>query len=142
MDALRGGVTSKVHLRGNAHGLAIVLRLTAGQEADCSSYDAPMEACESDPAVMLGDKGYDSAPIRQDPHDRGAVLAIPTKRDRQVQPSVSRSLYALRNHIERAINRLKNSRRVPTRYDQTADSFLGSATLASIRLWVRLIHAA
>ncbi|MEO3475292.1 hypothetical protein AAFN86_25750 [Roseomonas sp. CAU 1739] len=38
--------------------------------------------------------------------------------------------------------RLKNNRRVATRYDQTADSFLGFAALSSIRLWIRFVHVA
>jgi IS5 family transposase len=80
-----------------------------------------MEARDSDPAIMLGDKGYDSDPIRQDLRDRGALPEIPTKRNRHVQHSVSRPLYALR-----------------TRNDQSADGF---AALSSIRLWIRFVHA-
>jgi transposase len=117
------------------------LQVTAGQQADCSNYAALMEARESDPAIMLADRGHDSAPIRQDLRDRGAEPEIPTKRNRYVQHSVSRPLSALRSRIERFINRRKNSRRVATRYDQTADSFLGFATLASLRLWIRFVHA-
>lgn len=115
--------------------------MTAGQEADCSNYDALMEARDSEPAIMLGDKGYDSDGIRLDLRDRGAAPEIPTKRNRLVQHSVSRPLYALRSRIECFINRLKNSRRVATRYDKTADSFLGFAALSSIRLWIRFVHA-
>lgn len=116
--------------------------MTAGQEADCSTLDALMQARDSDPAIILTDKGSDSDPTRKDLRDRGAVPEIPTKRDRHVQHSVSRPLYALRSCLGCFINRLKNSRRVATRYDQTADSFLGFATLASIRLWIRFVHAA
>ena len=101
-----------------------------------------MATRDSDPAIMLGDKGYDSDPIRQDLRNRGATPEIPTKRNRHIQHSVSRPLYKLRSRIECFINRLKCSRRVATRYDQTADSFLGFATLTSIRLWVRFVHAA
>jgi len=114
--------------------------VTAGQEADRSNYDTLMDARDSDPAILLADKGYDSDPIRQDLRDRGAVPEIPTKRNRHVQHGVSRPLYALRSRIECFINRLKNSRRVATRYDQTADSFLGFAALSSIRLWIRFVH--
>jgi transposase len=117
------------------------LHVTAGQEADCSNDAALTQARESDPVILLADRGYDSDHLRQDLRDRGAVPEIPTKRSRHVQHSVSRSLYALRSRTERFINRLKNSRRVPTRYDQTADSFLGFATLASLRLWIRFLHA-
>lgn len=115
--------------------------MTAGQEADCSNYDALMEVRDSDPAIMLGDKGYDSDSLRRDLRDRGAVPEIPTKRNRHVRHSVSCPLYALRSRIECFINRIKNSRRVATRYDQTADSFLGFAALSSIRLWIRFVHA-
>ncbi|WP_188904343.1 IS5 family transposase [Caldovatus sediminis] len=138
----RGGLTSKPHIRANAHGLPIALHVTAGQETDCSHYEALMQARDSDPAIMLGDNGCDSDPIWQDLRDRGAAPEIPTKRNRHLQHSVSRPLYALRSRIERFINRLKNSRRVATRCDQTADSFLGFAALSSIRLWIRFVHAA
>lgn len=137
----RGGFTSKLHIRGSAHGLPIALHVTAGQEADRSNYDALMEARDSDPAVMLADKGYDSGPIRRDLRGRGGVPEIPTKRNRHVQHSVRRPLYALRSRIERFVNRLKNSRRVATRYDQTANSVLGFAALSAIRLWIRFVHA-
>jgi transposase len=50
-------------------------------------------------------------------------------------------LYATRNRIERFFNRLKNSRRVATRYDHTASSFLGFAKLATIKMWSSFGHA-
>jgi transposase len=97
---------------------------------------------ESDPDALLGDRGYDSDPIRNDVRARGGTPHIPTKRNRLIQARVDRALYAMRNRIERFINRLKNSRRIATRYDQTAPSFLGFVLLASIRLWIRFVHAA
>jgi transposase len=45
-------------------------------------------------------------------------------------------IYALRNRIERCFNKLKNSRRLATRYDKTAESYLGFFNLAAIR-WIR-----
>ena len=96
----------------------------------------------SDPEVLLADRGYDSDAIREDVRARGTTPEIPTKKNRHVQHSVDRALYALRNRIERFINRLKNSRRVATRYDHTATSFLGFAMLTSIRQWINFVHAA
>lgn len=69
---------------------------------------------DSDPGVLLGDRGYDSNRLRQDARDRGAQPEIPTKRSRKVQHSVSKRLYVLRARIECFINRLKNCRRVAT----------------------------
>ena len=94
-----------------------------------------------DPAVLLADRGYDSDAIRDDIRARGGRPEIPTRKNRLVHHSVNRALYAMRNRIERFINRLKNSRRVATRYDHTATSFLGFALLASIRQWIRFVHA-
>ena len=66
---------------------------------------------------------------------------IPTKRNRHIQHSVGCPLYALCSRIECFINRLKNSRRVATRHDQSADSFLAFTALSSIPLWIRLVQA-
>jgi len=96
---------------------------------------------DADPDVMLGDKGYDSDAIRDEVRARGGHPEIPTKRNRRIQHSVNRALYATRNRIERFFNRLKNSRRVATRYDHTASSFLGFTKLATIRLWIHFVHA-
>jgi len=100
-----------------------------------------MDERESDPGVLLADRGYDSDAIRQHARDRGTTPEIPTKRNRRIQHSVDRSLYALRNRIERCFNKLKNNRRIATRYDQAASSFLGFVLLSSIRLWIRFVHA-
>ena len=96
---------------------------------------------DANPEVLLADRGYDSGAIRDDIRSRGGEPQIPTKKNRRVQHSVNRALYALRNRIERCINRLKNSRRVATRYDHTARSFLGFVQLAAIRQWISFVHA-
>lgn len=61
----------------------------------------------------------------------------PTKRNRRVQLPVDAAIYALRNMVERGFNKLKNARRLATRYDKTADSYLGFINIVSIRLWMR-----
>ncbi len=116
--------------------------LTPGECHDSTAYPDLMAERDSDPGMLLADRGYDSDAIRQDARDRGAAPEIPTKRNRIVQSSVNRRVYALRNRIERCFNRLKNSRRVATRYDQDDTSFLGFVLLAAIRLWFRFVHAA
>ena len=92
--------------------------------------------------VLLADKGYDSDDIRGELRARGAAPEIPTKRNRKVQHNVNRAQYAMRNKIERFFNRLKESRRVATRYDHTAESCLGFAKLVAIKIWIRFVHAA
>ena len=94
-----------------------------------TAYDALMEQRDSDPGAMLADKGYDSDAIRHDLQDRGAAPEIPTKSNRKVQHSVSKRLYRLRSRIECFIGHLKEQRRIATRYDKTATSFLGFVLL-------------
>ncbi len=80
--------------------------------------------------------------VGRPPRDRRTVQEVPTKGSCDVQKSVSHALSALRSGIACFITCTKNSRRVATRYDQTADSVLAFAALASITLWIRAGHAA
>jgi transposase len=107
-----------------------------------TAYPALMTERDSDPGVLLADKGYDSDAIRQDARDRGATPEIPTKRSRSVQHSVDRRVYALRARVECCIGHLKELRRVATRYDKTASSFLGFVLLGCAKLWIRFVHGA
>ena len=111
--------------------------VTPGQTSDHRGFDLVMGDDLPAPAALLGDKGYDSDRIRAWADARDAVPVIPMRRGRRKRKGVDRVLYALRNRIERCIGLLKHSRRVATRYDKTAESFLGFVDLACIRLWVR-----
>jgi len=138
----RGGFSTKINARTNAEGLPIAVVITPGQEHDLNAYPALMEEIDDDPEQLLGDKGYDSDAVRQDAAERGTLALIPTKRNRKVQLIVDRAIYALRNRIERMINRLKNSRRIATRYDKLIESFSAFVLLSAIRLWFRFVHTA
>ena len=89
------------------------------------------------PCVLLADKGYDADFILADLEARGVAAVIPAKRNRKIQPAIDGHIYAMRNLVERCFSKLKHSRRLATRYDKTADSFLGFVLVASIRLWIR-----
>ena len=132
----RGGFSTNIHLRVNADGLPIGLVLTPGEAHDTTAYSDLMDERDSDPAILLADRGYDRDAIRHHARERGAKAEIPTKRNRKVQHSVRRRLYALRSRIGCFINVLKNNRRVATCYDHTASSFLGFVLLACIRAWI------
>ena len=89
------------------------------------------------PKVMLADKGYDADAILADLERRGVAAVIPPRRNRKRQPIIDGHLYALCNLVERCFSKLKHSRRLATRYDKTADSYLGFVLVASARLWLR-----
>ena len=83
---------------------------------------------------MLGDKAYDSAELRENLRERGTKPVIPNRCNRKQPFGFSKHLYKLRWRIESAFNRLKDFRRVATRYDRLAANYLAFVQLASIRL--------
>src|SRR5271156_6383867 len=133
----RGGFSTKIHLRSNGLGLPVAVVLTGGEVSDVRGYAPVMAEPGPTPKVLLGDKGYDADAILADLEGRGIAAVIPPKRNRKVQPIIDGHLYALRNLVERCFSKLKHSRRLATRYDKTADSYLGFILVASTRLWVR-----
>jgi transposase len=133
----KGGFTTKIHLGINALGLPVGFVLTGGEVSDYTGY-APLMAHDGPEAkVRQADKGYDADFIRQDMGDRGRIAVIPTRENRKEQIPVDPAIYALRNIIERCFNKLKNARRLATRYDKTAASFAAFVSICSIRLWFR-----
>jgi transposase len=118
-------------------GLPVAVILTGGQVSDIKGYAPLMAEDGPKPKVMLGDKGYDADSILNDLEDNDIAAVIPPKRNRKVQTPIDGEIYALRNLVERCFSKLKHSRRLATRYDKTANSFLGFIIIASIRLWLR-----
>jgi len=84
---------------------------------------------------MLGDKAYDSAELRAGLDARGTKPVIPNRSNRKQPFSFSKRLYKLRWRIESAFNRLKDFRRIATRYDRLARNYLASVCLAAALVW-------
>ena len=108
--------------------------ITPGQVSDYTGYDLVMADNLPQPAVLVADRGYDSDKVREDIESRDALPMIPMRKHRKVRKVVDMAIYTLRNRVERCFNKLKNSRRLATRYDKTADSFLGFIDIACIKL--------
>jgi transposase len=138
----RGGFSTKLHVRVNADGNPIAVSVTPGQAHDVTAYEELMDQRDSDPGALLADKAYDSDAIRQDLRDRGASAEIPTKHNRVVQHSVEKALYALRARVEHCVGHLKEQRRIATRYDKTASSYIGFVLVGCLRRWIRFVHRA
>ena len=86
---------------------------------------------------MLGDKAYDSAEWREELEQRGTRPVIPNRRNRKQPFSFNKRLYRLRWRIESAFNRLKDFRRIATRYDRLARNYLASVCLvAALVGWI------
>lgn len=92
--------------------------------------------------AFLADRGYDADAIREEIAAAGVEAVIPAKANRRAPAPHDRVKYRWRNLVERLFNKLKNSRRVATRYDKTKESYLGFVALASIKLWIPFVHEA
>jgi transposase len=120
--------------------LPIGLVITPGQAHDVTAFPALMQEVNCDPEQLIGDKGYDSDAVRKEIVDHGGEALIPTKANRKIQYTIDKAIYQRRNRIERFFNRLKNSRRVATRYDKLIESFAAFVVLATIRIRIRFVH--
>ena len=88
------------------------------------------------PKRVCGDKGYSSRKIRSYLRRRGIRYTIPRKRNERRTGPFDKVLYRLRNRVERAINRLKQFRRIATRYEKKAENYLAMLHIGSILLWL------
>jgi transposase len=88
------------------------------------------------PKRVAGDKGYRYPSVRAYLRKRGIGAVIPTKSDQKRKPGFDKDAYRQRNLVERAIGRLKQFRRIATRYEKLADSYLAMLTVAAIRIWL------
>src|SRR5665213_3090845 len=139
MGRSRGGLTSKIHAVVDADGLPVRLSLTPGEAHDnrlCSVLLAELQPR----TTLLADRGYDADCadwIREFARQKGAWANIPPKRNRIEPICFSAYLYRARNLVERFFNKIKQCRRIATRYDKLAANYLAFVKLASIRLWLR-----
>ena len=90
--------------------------------------------------ALIGDNGYDSDAIRDELVTIHVKAVIPSKSTRRHPAPFDRELYKQRNLIERMFNKIKNWRRIATRYDKTASSFLAFVSLVSAKLWLPFVH--
>lgn len=121
-------------------GLPVRVLLTPGQASDKAT--APELLAGLPPAkALVADRGYDSRAILQLVADAGGEAHIPTQKRVRLQRSVEPGLYRKRNLIERFFCRLKQFRRIATRFDKLARNFLAAVALASTRIWLGAVES-
>ena len=141
MGRSRGGLTSKIHAVVDTNGLPVHLALTPGEAHDNRLCSVLLSALLPQ-TMLLADRGYDADWIRELARQQGAWANIPPKRNRKDPICFSPYLYRARNLIERFFNKIKQCRRVATRYDKLAANYLAFVKLASIRIWLRANESA
>ena len=118
----------------DALGNPLRVVLSAGQIADIK---CAAETIHGFPAqAVIADKGYDADHFVNMIEATGAQAVIPPRSNRLIQRSFDRHLYQDRNLIERFFARIKHFRRIATRYDKLASSFLSFVHLACAFIWL------
>jgi transposase len=87
------------------------------------------------PGQLIGDTIYDANSLRDHLIDRGTEPVIPSNPTRKRPHGYDAEVYKRRNLIERMFCRLKDFRRIATRYDKRIDMFLSSILLAAALTW-------
>ncbi len=118
-------------------GKPIVCALTAGQRHESPQAIPLLEQAVERmwPEAVAGDKGYSATDLRDWLAEREIDDVIPKRKDEAGANDYDRELYRERPMIERTINRLKRYRRIATRYEQLASSYVAMVTLACILEW-------
>ncbi len=142
----RGGFSTKIHLRVEGGGKPFTFVLTPGQ-----AHEAPHlltllnqgavkrkgpDRPKPRPHRIVADKGYTGQPNRALLRRRGIRFTIPRRSNERRPGTFDRVLYLQCNRIERLINRLKQFRRIATRYEKRAENYLAILTIAAILLWL------
>ena len=130
----RGGRNTKIHAIADAKGRLLAILLTGGQAHDCPPAQRLIRRTK--PArKLLGDRAYDSAELRAWLYGRGTTPVIPNKSNRKRPFSFNKRAYKWRHRIENAFCRLKDFRRIATRYDRLARNYLASVCLIAAIVW-------
>jgi len=129
-------LNSKLHAVCDERGRPLVMLLSEGQMSDYKGAALMLDALPPAKA-MLGDRGYDANWFRAALTARRIAPCIPSKANRKVQIPHDKTLYRQRHKIENMFGRLKDWRRIHTRYDRCAHTFMSAICIAAtVIFWI------
>ena len=127
-------MSTKIHATVDALGNPVRLLLTAGQASEHGQANALIEGFDVD--YVLADKGYDSDQFVEVLEEAGAIAVIPPRRNRKKQREYDRELYKERNLVERLFQKIKQFRRIATRYEKRKRNYQAMLYLVSSIIWL------
>jgi putative transposase len=128
-------LSTKIHAASDALGNPVRLIGSPGQRNDIAFAHDLIDGFAT--AATIADKGYDADHLCDRIAETGGQGVIPPKRNRTIKRAYDTELYKERNIIERFFNKLKQFRRVATRYDKLLKNFMGFVKLAAIAIWLK-----
>ena len=127
-------MNTKLHAVTDAKGRPIRFFMSAGQVSDYTGAAALLDGLPKADWI-LGDRGYDAGWLREAFKDKGIEVCIPGRKSRKKTVIYDKRRYKRRNRIEIMFGRLKDWRRVATRYDRCPETFLSAIALAATVLF-------
>ena len=128
---IKGGLGTKIHATCDALGNPLEFYLSPGQTHDLQGADALLPEIKAE--AVIADKAYDADErVRHKLAEKGCVAVIPSKSNRIHAVEYDTELYKARHLIENFFAKLKQYRAIATRYDKTAQNFLGAIYVAAI----------
>jgi transposase len=132
-------LTTKIHALCASEADAVAIRITAGPVGDAPVGEAIIDAIDPREGIQQAamDKAYDSNAIRNKLQAKGITPIIPPKSNRLDLIVYDKEGYKQRNKVERLFNKIKQFRRVATRYEKLTANFLAFVLLALIVIMLR-----
>ena len=127
--------STKIHLATDALGNALRFILTGGESNDITQAESLVAGFAGD--YVIADKGYDAEAFVLKLKERHCTVVIPSRRNHKVQREIDEHLYQERHLIENQIGKLKQFRRVFSRFDKLAKNYLSFIYFASTVVWLR-----
>ena len=134
MGKSRGGLSTKIHAAVDALGNPVRFILTGGQSSEIKQAEALIEGFNVD--YVMADKGYDADLFIEMIELGGATAVIPPKKNRLTKREYDEHLYKERNLVERVFQKLKHYRRIATRYERLAVTYLAMLSLVATVIWL------
>jgi len=128
-------LTTKIHAVVDALGNPLQLKLTGGQVHDSAPAVELIEGLTAE--HVIADKAFDAQHIVDAIVKQGAVPVIPPRKNRRDQRAYDKHLYKERHLVECFFCKIKEFRRVATRYDKLEITYLTMVTIASCLIWLR-----
>nr|WP_278502716.1 transposase [Brucella intermedia] len=141
---MRGGFSTKIHLKTDFDGHPIAFDLTGGEKGDAPHFPILLAlGPDVAPRAAVADKGYASKANRKTARVRGIIPVIPHKANEKNKPGFfAKAIYKGRARIEQAVGKLKRFKRVALRCEKTKRNFASIVALAAAFILVKSVHTA
>ena len=130
----RGGRTTKLHCLVDGLGNPLAFLLTPGDVHDITP--APALLATARARYFIADKAYDSNAFVAAIEAKGMIAVIPSRAGRLAPRPLNKFQYKERHLVENCFAKLKQWRRVATRYEKTARNYLSVVALAAVKIWL------